>query len=61
MLQGGRDGLSYRCRLLNNIYDNPADIVGSVSAIADHFQAIEIELEEKARLAVSTVPAITNA
>ncbi len=36
----------------NNIYDNPGDVLGSVTAIADSFRAIEIELEEKARPAV---------
>src|SRR6266850_4667319 len=36
----------------NNIYDNPADVVGSVRTIAQNFTVVEIELAEEAQPAV---------
>jgi sugar phosphate isomerase/epimerase len=36
----------------NNIYDNPADVVGSARTIAENFPVVEIELAEEAQPAV---------
>jgi sugar phosphate isomerase/epimerase len=36
----------------NNIYDNPADVVGSARQISEDFRVIEIELAEEAQPAV---------
>lgn len=45
-------GSSIEIGFSNNIYDNPADVVGSVGLISRDFRAIEIELAEEAQPAV---------